>query len=339
MNKVSLIVATLGERPNDLCALLRSVMPQTDFIREIIVVDQHSDPKRIPHLLEEFENVLPIRHTRSERGLSRASNHGLSSVTGGIVAFPDDDCLYTDGLLEWVVNWFDSNIEYDILAVGVKDSSGVMSGNRWQQDSCEIGALNAFRTTFSSSLFLCADLATTERFDVDLGIGSGTAFGCGEETDYVLRLLSKKARGRFDRTQCIIHPRRDMLSGSASLPRALSYGFGMGHVLNLHSLHMLWVGFLIYNLGRAGISLLRGNQEGARLCVTQTKGLWKGYLARTPVRRLQDLAADSSPQLIQFTRPQNAGSTEYPIPSALRGASLRNVDEITKADAGGSREL
>ncbi len=282
MLKVSLIVATLGERPEELTTLLHSLVAQVRFISEIIVVDQNPDRDRVPHLLDQFHEVLPILHTRSEPGLSRARNHGLILAGGDLIAFPDDDCVYPEGLLEWVADWFESNIEYDILAVGVKDAAGVPSGNRWFQDSCEIKPINAFRTTFSSSLFLLADLARSAQFDLRLGVGSGTPYGSGEETDYVLRLLRMNARGRFDRTRHVIHPRRDMLSGNASAPRAQAYGFGMGHLLRIHSLRGLWISFLAYNCARAALALLRGNLEGARLCMAQTRGLWNGF--RTPIQ-------------------------------------------------------
>lgn len=160
MHKVSTIIATLGERPDDLRSLLHSLARQAAHISEVIVVDQHCDRDRLPAILTDFRKVLPIVHSRCPKGLSRARNHGLSFVTGDLVSFPDDDCIYPAGLLEWVVDWFGSNLEYDILAVGVNDADGVMSGNRWPQDSCDIKPANAFRTTFSSSLFLCADIAS-----------------------------------------------------------------------------------------------------------------------------------------------------------------------------------
>lgn len=321
MLKVSLIVATLGERPDDLQTLLRSLTPQAGFIRDVIIVDQHPDLERVPALLNPFHNALPIRYTRSERGLSRARNHGLLFAKGDLVAFPDDDCSYPAGLLEWVIDWFHTNFEYDILAVGVRDSEGALSGNRWPQDSCDIRPLNAFRTTFSSSLFLFADLARSARFDEQLGVGSGTPFGSGEETDYVLRLLRGKARGRFDRTCHVVHPRRDMLSGSASGPRAQAYGFGMGHVLRLNSLHGLWMGFLAYNLARAGLVLFRGRFDGTRLCLAQTKGLWKGFLVpdSTPAATSPDagrlrrigIYGPGDHQLIQFPHPGDAQRLQF----------------------------
>jgi glycosyltransferase involved in cell wall biosynthesis len=278
MHEISLIIATLGERPEDLCLLLRSLVPQADHLCDVIVVDQNPDSQRIPVLLNQFHGHLPIQCIRSERGLSRARNQGLPLASGTLVAFPDDDCLYPDGLLEWVVNWFESSQKYDILAVGANDASGSRSGNRWMQDSCDIRPVNAFRTTFSPTLFLRKDIAVTERFDGRLGVGSGTPYGSGEETDYVLRLIRAGAKGRFDRTQHIIHPRRDMLSGESSVSRAESYGLGMGRLLSIHTLPTLWMGFLAYNVGRAGWALGRGNLNAYGRCLAQTKGLWKGYL-------------------------------------------------------------
>lgn len=305
MLKVSLIVATLGERPEELSALLHSLIPQVKFISDVIIVDQNPDHDRVPALLEPFRAALPILHTRSARGLSRARNHGLSFATGRLVAFPDDDCVYPQGLLEWVCDWFQSIFEYDILAVGVRDAEGVLSGNRWPQDSCDIKPVNAFRTTFSSSLFLFTDLARSTAFDTRLGVGSGTPYGSGEETDYVLRLLGMNARGRFDRTRHVIHPRRDMLSGTSSALRAQAYGFGMGHVLRINSLRGLWISFLAYNVSRAGVVFLRGQRDAAELCLAQTRGLWNGFCAPDPkLHRLPSDTHSVSQSLLRTATPR-----------------------------------
>ena len=264
-----------------------------------------------------------------------------------MVAFPDDDCLYPPGLLEWVADWFESNVEFDILAVGVKDTVGELSGNRWPQESGEIKPLNAFRTTFSSSLFLFTDLAQSAQFDVQLGVGSGTPFGSGEETDYVLRLLKMNARGRFDRTRHVIHPRRDMLSGNSSRPRAQAYGFGMGHVLRINSLRCLWMSFLAYNCARAGLVLLRGNLEGARLCLHQTQGLWNGFLTASSHA---SLASFGSHSLLRYQTPA-IPVPKTDLPSQARDAQhLRSLEQapisvpasipstsgLTNSHAGGS---
>ena len=308
MREISLIIATLGERPENLCNFLRSVVPQADYLRDIIVVDQNPDDQRIPALLEQFWGLLPIRCIRSGLGLSGARNHGLPLALGTIVAFPDDDCLYPEGLLEWVVNWFESSQKYDILAVGANDASGTVSGNRWPQKSCDIHPINAFGTTFSSSLFLRTDIAMTEEFDVRLGVGSGTPHASGEETDYVLRLIHAGARGHFDRTRHVVHSRGDMLSGAGSTSRADSYGLGTGHLLRIHAVPPLWIGFLAYSLARAGWALGCGDLKGYKLCVAQMKGLWKGY--RTPIEAVTTKSATASSGLHAVATQPYPGSSQ-----------------------------
>ena len=70
--------------------------------------------------------------------------------------------------------------------------------------------------------------AVAFQFDESLGVGSGTRFASGEDTDYVFRLLERGLKGRFDRRLTVYHPRRDMLSGGANAARAYSYGAGWG---------------------------------------------------------------------------------------------------------------
>jgi hypothetical protein len=91
--------------------------------------------------------------------------------------------------------------------------------------------------------------------------------------------MRQGAKGRFDRTRHIVHPRRDALSGGSSAPRAEAYGFGMGHLLRLHALHSLWIAFLIYDLARAAFVMGRWRRDGPGLCIAHARGLWHGYLA------------------------------------------------------------
>jgi glycosyltransferase involved in cell wall biosynthesis len=222
MHRISLVVSTLGEQNEDLRAFLSSLISQARHVREVIVVDQHRDPRGIALLLKEFQDRLPVRHTQSERGLSQARNKGLSLASGPLVAFPDDDCLYPEGLLEWVVRWFELNARYDILTVGSNDASGILSGNPWPLNICDIHIFNARRTTSSSTLFLRSSVARTARFDDRLE----TFDGSSQETDYVLQLIRAGAKARFDRTWHIIHPLRDM-PGIISAAPMESYSLGL----------------------------------------------------------------------------------------------------------------
>lgn len=270
MPRFSLVIATL-ERTAELASLLESVSRQGRGDLEIILVDQNAD-ERISRLLEGMPQDFHVVHLRlSEKNVSAARNAGLDAARGEIVAFPDDDCWYPEGLLNQIDAWFKSNPEYAVLAVGAMDDAGIPSGNRWIQDACDIKSFNALRTTFCSSLFFSVPAPSRAvRFDPTVSRG--------EETDFVLRLLATGLRGRFDRTLHVHHPRRDMLSGTVSRARAMSYGAGMGRLVRRHSLYILWTGLLAYDLARALLVSCRGRFADAIFCFAHAEGLFRGFL-------------------------------------------------------------
>jgi glycosyltransferase involved in cell wall biosynthesis len=270
MIRFSLVVATFG-RTTEVTTLLASVLCQRRNDIEIILVDQNADD-RLLSAIEEVKGRLTIRHLRTEnRNVSAARNLGLDAAQGEIVAFPDDDCWYPDHLLDGVDQWFKTSPQYSVLAVGALDDEGIPSGNRWIQDSCEITSWNSLRTTFCSSLFLSAvEESRRVRFDSSLARG--------EETDFILRLLGTGLRGRFDRSLSIRHPRRDMMSGTVSRERAVSYGAGMGRLVRRHSLTVLWTALVAYDLVRSGLVVLRGRPSDAAFCLAHATGLFKGFV-------------------------------------------------------------
>jgi glycosyltransferase involved in cell wall biosynthesis len=270
MARFTLVVATLG-RTRELNRFLDSVVRQNRADLEVIVVDQNDD-ERVRDVLSSFAGVLQVKHIRrQEKNVSAARNAGLDAASGEIVAFPDDDCWYPDGLLDGVEDWLERNQEYAVLAVGSLDDEGLPSGNRWVQSACDINALNALRTTFCSSLFITAIQASQQvRFDEQL---------CrGEETDFILRLLATGLLGRFDRTLHVHHPRRDMLSGPIARNRALSYGAGMGRLVRRHSPFPLWLALLFYDLVRVLGAAISGRFTAAEACLAHAEGLFRGFV-------------------------------------------------------------
>jgi glycosyltransferase involved in cell wall biosynthesis len=273
----SLVVATLG-RTKELGPLFASIRTQGFTNIEVIVVDQNSDDRLRPYL-EDLRRSIACKHIQEAgHGVSWARNRGLSEARGEFLAFPDDDCSYSPGLLQQVTHWLRANPRYGLLAVGSVDDVGEPSGNRWVQSSCDIRPHNVFRTTFCSSLFFRRSAIPAEvRFDQQIGPGSHTPFGSGEETDFVLGLLQHRLRGRFERSMEVVHPRRDMLASQVSQDRAVGYGRGMGRVLRKHSLHALWAGLVTYDIARCGLVAARGERTAAQLCLSHAKGLVSGF--------------------------------------------------------------
>lgn len=278
MPRFSLIVATVG-RTDELRRFLRSLTQQAFSDYEVIVVDQNRDD-RIADLIQEFDSQIRCVHVRCSPGVSKARNLGYTLAEGDIVAFPDDDCWYSDGLLRNVDGWFRENPRYSIFAVGAVDETGAASGNRWIQNACDLHPINVFRTTFCSTLFIRNDAEVKKAyFDEAIGPGSLTKFACGDETDFILQLLGMGLRGRFDRSWHVGHARRDMLSRNISRHRAITYGCGMGRVLRKHSLFSLWAGLLVYDVSRLLVVMLSGRLAAASLCFAHAQGLVSGFFA------------------------------------------------------------
>jgi glycosyltransferase involved in cell wall biosynthesis len=275
MPSFTLIIATMG-RTAELNSLFESLVLQNVAALDCLVIDQNPDD-RLGMILDRWQSHLHLRRLHGLAGTSRSRNLGLLHATGDIVAFPDDDCWYSPGLLAAVGGWFDQHPEFDFLTVGARDREGVSSGNRWPQERCEIRPVNAFRTTFCSSIFVRGTVAHTACFDQAIGPGAGTPWACGEETDYILNLCRHGARGFFDRRWHVGHPRRDMLSGEVDWRRAAGYGRGMGYVLRKHSLAALGAAFVSYDLLRSMITAVKGDRKGMTLCLHHARGVVSGW--------------------------------------------------------------
>ena len=115
----SLILATSG-RTTELRRFFGSLAAAGAADCECIVVDQNADDRLQP-ILAAWSDRISIKHLRSSPGLSHARNVGLSRATGELLAFPDDDCWYSPGLLRQVRSFFAANPRYSLLSVGVRD--------------------------------------------------------------------------------------------------------------------------------------------------------------------------------------------------------------------------
>jgi glycosyltransferase involved in cell wall biosynthesis len=273
----SLILATAG-RTTELHRLFSS-LETVGGECECLIVDQNTDDRLLP-IVASWEGRIAIRHLRSSPGLSHARNVGLAAATGEVLAFPDDDCWYSPGLLGAVRSFFAENPGYSLLSAGVRDEGGALSGNRWVRKRCDLATANLFRTSVGMALFVRrGTVSGSFRFDESLGVGAGTRFASGEDTDYVFRLLEAGLKGRFDRRLTVFHPRRDMLSGFPSGARAYSYGCGMGRVIRKRAKLSLLAAFVAFDLLRVIYSLLRGRLLPAKLCAMHGRGIFSGYMA------------------------------------------------------------
>ena len=292
--RFSLLLATV-QRTQDVSRLLKSLSAQTHKNFEVLVIDQNAD-NRLIDVLEHYKDRLAIIHIKSGTGLSKARNVGLLQASGEVVALPDDDCWYEPDTLARVAELLTKRPSLGGVTGKSINQDGWPSLGRWDKDAGLVDRQNAWRRAISYTMFLRRGVIPIQGFDETLGVGSGTLWGAGEETEILLRILQAGTNVWYDPTLTVRHPQSGkMLYDKTARRKAHSYGRGMGRVLRLHGYALPAVG---YHLARpligTVVSLLTGRGRKASYHWAIFDGRLRGWL-------------DSQPRI--FPAPLEAGST------------------------------
>lgn len=208
---ISLIMPTIG-RSDEIHRLLDSLERQTSSAFELIIVDQNRDRLLAPVLRRLSESAISFKHLAADRkGLSSARNLGFPDAGQEIIGYPDDDCWYESEVVDEVVRYFQANPEVDGLIGrwcekdGRFDEEFPLSGKRWRGFRIGIAAS-------SICLFIRRGwVQKTGGFDERLGVPHW--FGCGEETDFIMRCLALGANIRYVPSVRVHHPVRPGAEG------------------------------------------------------------------------------------------------------------------------------
>lgn len=260
--KFSLLTVTMG-RESELERLRASLEAQTYRNFEWIVIDQRQEKA-------------------TGGGLSAARNLALSMATGDVVVFPDDDAWFAPEVLQSAMDLLTPQ-DIDGVSFRVTDEDGVPSAGWMAGSKMQIRKSNVWHTAVSCSLFIKRSVIGNLRFDERLGVGSGTRFGSGEETDFVLKLLQRNVRLFYDGTVHVFHPQ---YKGRYEISRGWRYGNGCGCVLRRHRYgigRLLWM--VLSQLARAGQSLVQLRMRKAAFHVVQAFGRIAGYFVPLTDRR------------------------------------------------------
>lgn len=232
MLKFSLIMATCGRR-DDILDLLNSLEKQTYKNFELIVVDQNDTP--ISDLFEDYKEKFAINYIYTPiKGLSRARNTGLKVADGDYIAFPDDDCIYEANVLETIATTFQNNKDIQFISTNTTNIEGTGSLVHAPETDITLNNKYGFMGPSFTLFFTKQFVQTVGTFDEDLGVGSGTIYGAGEETDFVLRGMKEGYIGIFKKDLFVYHPVKEEIINEQSLNRAISYAGGFGRVIRLH---------------------------------------------------------------------------------------------------------
>lgn len=256
----SLVVSTIG-RDAQLQRLCRSLIRQSLRDFELIVIDQ-SAGGAMRSVLAEFRGEIDIVYRMSRPGLSHGRNVGMAAARGRILCFPDDDCWYRPDTLATVAAFFRAHPDIHLLSGSATDEKGVPIG-RWDAHAGAIRRRNVLRRCISITLFARSEVvAAVGGFDERIGAGSGTEFGSGEETDFLLRAMAARYLAWFDPALVIHHP--DTRWGDTSGDKAYRYGTGMGLLIRRHRLGArALLPSLIRPLGGSLLMLAQGRPDRA----------------------------------------------------------------------------
>lgn len=272
-----LVVATVG-RVAELERLFDSLELQTYRGFRVILVDQNPDDRLAPAIERTGISVLRVR---SERGLSRARNSGLESVTADVVAFPDDDCVYPRGVLERLAEQFASEADLDGVTGQAQSRNGTSAAS-WRSDGAVLTDENLWNRAISYTIFLRKEVVErVGAFDERLGLGSPDPWSSGEEIDYLIRAIRAGARIEYDPSLVVVH---DLQVLRGAQLRALGHrdGASVGYLLSKHRYPARVVlRMLVRPVGGAFQALVRQDVPQARFHASTLRGRLAGLRART----------------------------------------------------------
>lgn len=276
-HRFHLVVSTI-RTPDHLARCLETI-ERAGVSVFVTVVEQRPTPDALA-VLQPLIDAGHAEHVHQPdvRGVSRGRNAGMTRLRGEVIAFPDDDCWYPDGVLATISHRFATQgLDAASIPSRGSDEQGTML--RWRRRPGDVTSWRVPRTVVSSGIFMRRDvLERLGDFDEDLGTGSGTPFGAGEETDMVLRALASGARMRYMPDLSVRHPDfRDAGMTTETLAKVRRYNRGFGRVLRKHGLY----GQAAYWIGRGLVGTVvrtvRGDRDGARFQHTQMSARLQGW--------------------------------------------------------------
>ncbi|WP_067455652.1 glycosyltransferase family 2 protein [Actinomadura macra] len=319
--RIAVVITTIG-RPRLLDRLLLSLAGQTRPPDEVVVVDQGDEPGTAA-VVERRSDRLAIRRITSPRGASAGRNAGLAALgllpapaghrpttaapsdgplqtssgsgpastallspPAEIVAFPDDDTWYPPDALARAARALADGP--DVVSGRLLASDGDRAQWRFADEPRPIDARTVWsHARIETCFFQAPVLRTTGGFDEDLGVGCGTPWQSGAETELLLRALKRGRTLTYDPDIRVYEHDPDEPHASDPVHRAKARhtARGAGHVYRRHYGAATCAKIVARPLGAAVLSLARGRIPDARRhlhkAIGRVEGM-TGILFRAP---------------------------------------------------------
>jgi len=195
--KLSIVILTMGDRPEELSRAIESTEPLRGAGGEVVVVGNGADAGPVP------DGVITVR-LEENLGVAGGRNAGVRACAGDVVLFLDDDGWYPDGaeLGEHVSARFGAEPQLAVLSFRVADPDGG-AGARWHVPRLRAGdpGRSSVVTTFAGGACAIRRSAYLEAG----GLPDAFFFG-HEETDLSWRLMDLGYRLEYDAAAVMCHP-------------------------------------------------------------------------------------------------------------------------------------
>lgn len=271
--KFSLIVVTtnrllLSER------LFISLAGQTYKNFEVIFVYGRECETEAQTLASNYTTSLDIRTLAStDHCLSRSRNLALPLVTGDVIAFPDDDCVYEPDTLAQCAAVFEKYSTLSVLAARVLDLNE-MAPPAALTTVRKLNHLSIFQHSISFAQFHKREsVRAIGGFDEDLGIGCSTVYQSGEDTDYMLRALESGSILAYAPAILIRHPAVNLRDANLR-EKVRAYAQGRMQLLRKHRLPT-WI--IILNVIHPLVCI---PAELINVCLSVIRYRWNMFIAR-----------------------------------------------------------
>lgn len=268
--KIALVVATLG-RGVELDRLLSSLEQQTYKNFQILLADQN--PAGFLDEVLQRHSTLPLeRAIIPATGVSAARNSFLPlDDSVDIVAFPDDDCWYAPDTLANVIRAFRRKPGAGaVLGAWGEENAINPVAEGWQS------AHQLFKRAGTLVQFYRAGAIEDIQFDCMLGPGTNLPFGCGEDTDFLLRASAVAPVWR-DNAIHVFHPLP--LENGVNSKKLKAYAAGRMYLLQKHHLPLWFVlANIVYPLLVLPRDMLRNGWQGAHYRWAMFAGRLRAWL-------------------------------------------------------------
>lgn len=242
--------------------------------------DGFSFHENISMTVIEINNLIP---------LSASRNIALSHVNlqdFDIIAFPDDDCWYSDNLINDVLWYFGKDVSCNVLCTNVIDPSNNKTyGGRPAGIIVPVDSNNIFSYPVSVGIFIRVRDSLINNIFFDETLGAGTNIGSGEETDLVYRLIKNNEKCIYVGDIFVYHPVVDSDYRVEDISKCYKYGVGFGYltrrmVTNKDYVVLTHFTYIIFRTV-VGCILSLGNKINRKVYFYRLKGIFSGFLRKS----------------------------------------------------------